>query len=83
MKSISIEEYEKMTEKEKLLYFAKYLNVTEQDIIPAAEALSKAFQEKKLSEKKIKLVKKILRWETVNKNPLAEIHTPEMRLYHV
>lgn len=83
MGSISKEEYEKMTEEERLLYCAKYVNKTEQDVTPAAEALSKAFQDKELVEETSILLKIFCDGEPVNKNPLTEIPNPEMRLYHI
>ncbi len=82
MESISKEEYEKMTEEEKLLYCA-YVNKTNQDIEQATEALSKALENPELMEKASSAFKKIFNGKAVNKNPLTEIPNPEMRLYRI
>ena len=81
MESISKEEYKKMTKEEKLLYCAKHVNRTEQDITPATEVLSKAFSDKEFVEKTSSLLKKFCDGEPKNVNPLTEIPEPQMRLY--
>ena len=81
MASISKEEYKKMTEEERLLYCTKQVNRTEQDITPAAETLSKAFQDKEFVEKTSSLLKRFCDGKPKNVNPLTEIPEPQMRLY--
>ena len=84
MERISKEEYEKMTHEEQLKYWAEnYETKTEQDITPAAEALSKVFQDEEFVEETSKLLDRFCDRAPVNKNPLIEIPNPEMRLYHI
>lgn len=79
---MNIKEYEKMSEEEKLIYCANMQSsITEQDISPAAEALSKALQDDELMKHTASILKRMCDGEPVNKNPLTEISTPQMRLY--
>ena len=79
---ISVEEYAKMTDEEKIEYFLK----KEKDradgaISPMAVALSKALKDDELMEHTASIIKRMCDGEPVNKNPLAEIPTPQMVLY--
>jgi len=79
---LGIEEYEKMSEEEKLMYWANMQSsITEQDVSPAAEALSQVLQDDKLMKHPASILKRMCDVEPVNKNPLTEIPTPQMRLY--
>ncbi len=79
---MSLEEYSRMSEKEKMEYFAKEGNhIAEQEESPIAKALSEALKNDELMEHTASIMKRMCDGEPVNKNPLTEIPNPQMVLY--
>lgn len=81
MSKVNIEEYLKMSEEEQLMYWADKQSITEKDELDDTNALLKALQNDELIKHTASILKRMCDGEPVNKNPLSEIPTPQMKLY--
>lgn len=81
IEKLNKEVYEKMTEEEKQMYCADKQDIKKQDEVPDLESLSNALQNDELMKFTASTLRLMFDGEPVNKNPLSEIPTPQMRLY--
>lgn len=79
---MSVKEYVKMTDEEKMKLFIETEEQRKEDSIsPMAVALSNALKDNELMKHTASILKRMCDGEPVNQNPLTEIPAPQMRLY--